>query len=222
MLSGRILAAKRLPLTIAFTALMVAAFGAGCQGFFVKPTLTSITINPTAPSIQLSKTLNVQAFGVNSDGQGANLTSGVSWSTSDPTIVTVTGTGSATLTGVAVGTATITASAQSVTNTATATVYITVGSLTMAPSSQSMAATATTPLPFIVTANGSVDVSSTATLNVYQGGVLQTTITCSYNASGAAGAGQYCTSNAAAVGTYQVVATYPGTTLTATSTLTIS
>jgi Big-like domain-containing protein len=221
MLSGRIFAAKRLPLTIAFAALMVAAFGAGCQGFFVKPTLTSITINPTAPSIQLSKTLNVQAFGVNSDGQGANLTSGVSWSTSDPTIVTVTGTGSATLTGVAIGTATITASAQSVTNTATATVYITIGSLTMAPSSQSMAATATTPLPFIVTANGSVDVSSTATLNVYQGGVLQSTITCAYNAS-ASPAGQYCTSNAAAVGTYQVVATYPGTTLTATSTLTIS
>jgi hypothetical protein len=222
MLSGRTFAAKRLPLTIAFTALMVAAFGAGCQGFFVKPTLTSITINPTAPSIQLSKTLTVQAFGVNSDGQGNNLTSGVSWSTSDPTIVTVTGSGSATLTGVALGQATITASAQSVTNTATATVFITVGSLTMAPSSQSMASTATTPLPFIVTANGSIDVSSTATLTVFQGGISQTTITCSYDAAGAAGAGQYCSSNGATAGTYQVVATYPGTALTPTSTLTIS
>ena len=213
---------RKLALSVAFTALVALATGVSCKGFFVQPTLTSITINPTAPSVELTQTTTVQAYGVNSDNQGNYLTSGVSWSSSDETVATVTGTGSAVLTGVGIGTVTITASAQSVTNTATATVFITISSLSISPQSQSMATTATTPEPFIVKANGSTDVSSGATLNVYQSGTLQTTITCSYDASGAAGAGQYCSSVGATIGAYQVVATYTGSTLTATATLNIT
>jgi hypothetical protein len=215
MLTGR-----RLAFALVFAGLVAMTVGTSCQGFFVQPTLTSITINPTAPSVQLGQTTTVQAYGVNSDGQGSYLTSGVSWSSSDDTTATVTGTGSAVLSGVAIGTVTLTASAQSVTNTATATVFITISSLAITPQSQSMAASATTPEPFIVKANGTTDISSSAVLTVYQNGVAQSTITCAY--SSAAPAGQYCTSVAATVGQYQVVATYTGSTLTATATLNIT
>jgi hypothetical protein len=122
--------AKRLPLTIAFTVLVVAAFGAGCKGFFQPPTLTSITINPTNPTVQVASNVSLTAFGVNSEGQGATLTSGVSWSSSDPTIAQITGScasepcGGVSVLGVAAGQVTITAGDESVTNTATLNVIL--------------------------------------------------------------------------------------------------
>ncbi|MGC2245926.1 MAG: hypothetical protein WA609_04930 [Terriglobales bacterium] len=116
--------AKKLPLTIAFTVLLVAAFGAGCKGFFQAPTLTSITINgPT--SVQVGSTITMTAYGVDSDNQGSTLQSGVSWSTSDSTIAAITGScasqtcGGVTIQGVASGQVTIGASDESVSNTAT-------------------------------------------------------------------------------------------------------
>src|SRR5271166_4979944 len=189
MATGRELTGKKLPLTIAFAVLLVVAFGAGCNGFFQSPTLSSITINPTSPSVQLASTLTLQAFGVDSTGHGSYLTSGVSWSTSDPTIATVTGNGSATLTGVALGTVQITASAESVQNTATATVYIVVSSLAITPKSQGITQNGTTADPFIVTANtqnGPQDITSSATLTAYTsypGGTQVTTLGCFYDAS---------------------------------------
>lgn len=236
MLSGRTFAGKRLPLTIAFTLLLLAAFGAGCKGFFVPPTLTSITINPTTPQIQLNETGTLQAYGINSNNEGAYLTSGVSWSSSDNTIVAITGTcavqacGSVVVQGLKLGTATITAASESVTNTATATVYVNVSSLKIAPLSQSIAAGGTTAAPYIitaVTASGNQDISNSATLTAYTAypsGTQVTTITCTYDASGAGGAGQYCTDNGTGVTVstnFTLVATYTGTTQVATATLNI-
>ena len=130
MATERKFAGKKLPLTIGFGVLLVAAFGAGCKGFFQPPTLTSITINgPT--SVQVGSNISLTAFGVNSDGTGATLTSGVSWSSSDPTIAQITGScatepcGGASVQGVAAGQVTITAGAQSVTSTATLNVTLT-------------------------------------------------------------------------------------------------
>jgi len=129
MAIGRNFAGKRLPLTIAFAVLLVAAFGAGCKGFFTSPTLTSITINgPT--SVQVGSNVSLSAYGVNSENQGATLTSGVSWSSSDPTIAQITGScatqpcGGVSILGVAAGQVTITAGSQSVTNTATLNVVL--------------------------------------------------------------------------------------------------
>jgi hypothetical protein len=130
MLSGRTLVGKRLPLTVAFTLLLVAAFGAGCKGFFTDPTLNSITINPTTPSVVVGSNVTLSAYGVNSNNQGNPLTSGVSWSSSDPTIAQITGScatapcGNVTILGVAAGSSTITAGSQSVTNTATLNVVL--------------------------------------------------------------------------------------------------
>jgi len=128
----RIFNGKRLSIAIAFGVLLVAAFGAGCDGFFVDPTLTSLNITPASPSVPVTQTTTVNAYAVNSNNQGENLTSGVSWSTSDPTTATITGAcangnlcGSATIQGGSTaGTATITASSENLTATATLTVYL--------------------------------------------------------------------------------------------------
>jgi trimeric autotransporter adhesin len=223
MLTGR-----KLALTLAFAGLLLVTFGAGCQGFFVQPTLTSITINPTAPSVQVGLSTTLQAFGVNSNQQGMNLTSGVSWSTSDPTIATIAGSGSAVLTGVASGTVTVTASSQSVTNTASATVFITVSSMTITPSSQSITGlSGTTPGPFIIKVNGTTDISSSATLTAFPTGSTTPSpdVTCTYLITGptGGGAGQYCSGDGSeTTGTYTLVATYTGTSITATGSLNIN
>jgi|HubBroStandDraft_5_1064220.scaffolds.fasta_scaffold06393_6 hypothetical protein len=217
---------RKLALTLAFTAFVALAIGPSCQGFFVPPTLTSITINPTAPSVQLGLSTTVQAYGVNSNQQGMNLTGGVSWSSSDETIATVSGSGSAVLTGVAVGTVTLTASSQSVTNTATATVFITVSSMTITPSSQSITGlAATTPQPYIVKVNGTTDISNSATLTAYLNGTASTDVTCSYAITGPTGGGPglYCSGDGdEGVGVYQLIATYTGTTITAKATLNVN
>ena len=56
----------------------------------------------------------------------------------------------------------------------------------------------------------------------YPSGTQVTTITCTYDATNAAGPGQYCTDNGGTTGTsFTVVATYTGTTKFATAGLTI-
>jgi len=235
MATERKFVGKKLPLIIAFTVLLVAAFGAGCKGFFQPPTLTSLTINPTSPSILLNSTGSLQAYAVNSNGQGSYLTSGVSWSSSDPTTAAITGScatspcGAATVSGLQIGTSTITASSQSVTNTATLTVYIQVSSMTVTPAAQSISQPGgTTPLPYIVTVQpGSVDISSSAILTAYLNGTESDNVSCIYELSnpngGSGGAGIYCTDqDTGATGTYQLIATYTGTSITATATVTVN
>jgi trimeric autotransporter adhesin len=211
---------RKLALTLAFTILVALASGVSCRGFFVNPTLTSITVNPTAPSVQVGTSTTLQAYGVYSDGTGNYLTSGVSWSSSDITIATVTGSGSASLTGVATGTATITASSESVTSTASATVFIVVSALGITPTSNSEGENDDTAT-YVVYANNNQqnNVSSGAQVLVYQGGTQVTTIACTYDS---VGNDQVCSASNAVPGTYQLVASYPGTTITATATLVIT
>jgi hypothetical protein len=227
MLTGR-----KLLLTLAFAALIALAAGISCKGFFVNPTLTSLTISPTAPSIQVGDKATLQAYGVNNDGTGSYLTTGVSWSTSDSTVAAITGTcatqacGSATVQGVATGTATITASSESVTNTATATVYITISAIGISPTSASLTS-GSGDAYFLVYANNdpsltnpSDNISSGAILTVtYQGGSA-TTVSCSYDSSYSPPE-QECIASSASMGAYTITATYPGSTLTATATLNI-
>jgi len=210
---------KKLPLTLAFGALVAAAIGAACNGFFVDPTLTSITINPTAPSVEVGTSTTLQAYGVNSNGEGSYLTSGVYWSSSDITVVTVTGNGSAKLTGVGSGTATITASDQGVTSTASATAYVVISAISMAPASVSLSGTTGVASYTVYANNNNIpanNISSGANLTVSLNGTAASTIGCSYNSADLM---QDCTATNAPAGTYVVTATYPGTTLTATAKL---
>lgn len=221
MLTGR-----KLAVMLAFAGLLLVAFGAGCRGFFVAPTLTSITINPTAPAVQVGTTTSLSAYGVNNDGSGSYLTTGVSWSSSDVTIATVSGAGSAQLTGVSTGTATITATSQSVTNTASATVFITISAIAMKPTSANLSSGSGT-VPFLVYANNDPtltnpadNLSSGAILTVTQAGQAVTTIACSYVSTDSP-PDQECTASVASPGPYVITATYPGSTLTATATLNV-
>ena len=126
MLNGRKFAGKRLPLTVAFAVLLVAAFGAGCKGFFQPNALESIAIQPPTPEVEVGESTSLQAWGTYEDNTRSQIMSGVAWTSSDPTTIAVdpnTGlmTAPSTSTG---GTATITAAAQGLSATATATSYL--------------------------------------------------------------------------------------------------
>jgi hypothetical protein len=122
MLTGR-----KLALTLAFTGLVVVAFGAGCKGFFTDPTLSTISIQPPTPQVQVGggNSITLQAWGTFSDNSRSQITSGVAWSSSgqgstvdiDPKTGVMTGVGSG-------GTATITAAAQGISGTAQATAFL--------------------------------------------------------------------------------------------------
>jgi uncharacterized protein YjdB len=95
---------------------------AGCSGFFISPTLSSIYISPPSATIAENNTVQLTATGTYSDGSQNQITgSAVGWSSSPDTIATVTSPGGL-VTGVDTGTATITATAQGITATGTITV----------------------------------------------------------------------------------------------------
>src|ERR1017187_1033086 len=115
MATGRGFSGNRLPLTAAFAVLLVAAFGAGCKGFFTGNTLNSIAIQPPSPQVQVGSTTTatLQAWGTYSDNTRSQITSGVSWTSSNNSILEILppcdtqACGSATVQGIVSGTATI-------------------------------------------------------------------------------------------------------------------
>ena len=208
----------KLRLIGAFATLATLALAVSCRGFFTNPTLTSIAISPTAPEVEVTKTVTLQAFGTYDDGTRAQVKTGVSWSSDTPNVASIDP-NTGILTGVATGTATITASAQALSSTATATVFIVIDSISINPTTANITTT-TGSADFTVsgTSNGqSIPLSSAAVLTAEQGGVVTTLISCVYDQVSQ----QVCTDNSAPTGTYQIVASYPGSTLTATATLTV-
>ena len=221
MLTGR-----KLALTLAFTVLVALAFGVSCRGFFPKPVLQSIAINPTAPQVNVGQTLNLQLFGTYDDGTRSQLNSGVGWSIVPTSVATITGTGSATLTGVTSGNATITASAQALSATANATVIGNVSAITVSPTSGSVVIGGSTGAPFTFAATPGPPLFITAD----NGGTLVITppdgnITCIVSMDGNNNPDELCTATTGAVSSYTIVMTYPsssGGTVTSTPTATLS
>lgn len=121
---------RKLPLTLAFAALIGLAFGASCNGFFVDPTLTGITISPTSPQVEVGKTQQLSVFGTYDDGSRKQVKSGVNWSTVPTGIVEIDPTTSI-MSGKAVGTTQITADAEGLNATATATAFSAITGLTV-------------------------------------------------------------------------------------------
>lgn len=165
MFSGR-----RLPLTLAFAGLLLLAFGAGCQGFFVKPTLSSLVVTPATPTIQTGTSGNavqMSAVGTYNDGSTGN--PAVGWSSSSTSIATVSANGL--VTAVAEGTSTITATAtQNPSITGSQSVTVTAGcinSITISPTNPTIRVS-TQPntqqfTAIATTCNGNIDVTNTAT-----------------------------------------------------------
>lgn len=165
---------RKLPLTLAFAVLVAGALGAGCRGFFVKPTLTAITVTPLTPTIQTGTTNNtVQMTATGTYNDGSSNSTPVSWSitTVSPSGTTVAGISTSGLvTSQNQGTATITAvSTQTPSIQGTQTLTVTVGciqSIAIEPTSATL--TPNNPsFPFKAMAtvcndSNPVDISSTA------------------------------------------------------------
>jgi trimeric autotransporter adhesin len=150
----------KLRLLAAFAALLMLALAAGCRGFFVNPTLTSLAVAPTTASLIVGNTEQISATGTFDDGSTKDLTGSATWSTSDPAVATVSKGGLVTAAASIAtppGTATITAA--SGTLTATSTITVNTGPLL------SIAITASTLTPtagstFTLTAQGTFSGSS--------------------------------------------------------------
>lgn len=130
---------QKLRLAGAFAALGLFAIGMGCSGFFVNPTVSSIAIDPSAPTVSIGDTVQLNAAGTDSNGNALTLTAGTSctgttvcWSSDTPSVATISTGGL--VKGVSAGTSTITASSGTASATATATVTLgNVTSITLGP-----------------------------------------------------------------------------------------
>ena len=183
-------------------AVLVALASISCRGFFVSPTLTSITVAPQNASVNIGSTLQFTATGVNNDGTNASLHN-LTWSSSATTIATITSSGLAK--GVASGTATITATDGGVTGSSSLTVGSTTNILTIAPANSTVSlSTNGNTLQFNATQNGQNVTSSTtwsssntsvATFSTSSPGLAtltstgSTTITATSNANGSNASG---------------------------------
>lgn len=117
------LATGRRPLWVAASAAatVLSLLTLGCEGFFVDPVLTGLTVGPSV-TIQTGNTLQMSAVGSYNDGTQKTITSKVYWSSGTPSIATINGSGM--VTGLEPGQATITGASGTVTGTATVTVAI--------------------------------------------------------------------------------------------------
>jgi len=125
-----------------FTALSLLSLAAGCKGFFVNPTLTSITVAPTSASLIEGGTQQINATGNFNDGSTKDLTGSASWTSSATDVATVSKGGlvtAATTIATPPGTATITATSGTI--TASSTITVNTGPLT------AIAINTTTPNP---------------------------------------------------------------------------
>jgi len=116
---------RKLRLLAAFAALFLLALAAGCTGFFVNPTLTSLAVLPTTASVIEGHTQQINATGTYNDGSTKDLTGSATWTTSDSTVATVSSGGLVTAAATIAsppGTATITAASGTITATSTITV----------------------------------------------------------------------------------------------------
>jgi len=154
---------KKVQIAGAFATLVLSAVGFGCKGFFVNPTLTAVTVGPTA-TINQGGTVQMSAVGTYNDGSTQTLKN-VFWSSSDTSIATISTSGL--VTGVSVGEATITGASGTVSGTATVTVALSnVTGITVTPTSANAAVnggTAEFTAKATISNGNPVDVTATAT-----------------------------------------------------------
>jgi hypothetical protein len=122
---------RNLRILATFAALSLLSLAAGCRGFFVNPTLTSITVAPTSASIIQGGTQQINATGNFNDGSTKDLTGTASWTSSATDVATVSKGGLVTAAASIAnppGTATITATSGTI--TASSTITVNTGPLT--------------------------------------------------------------------------------------------
>jgi uncharacterized protein YjdB len=136
----------------------------GCKGFFIGPTLTTVTVAPSTPSVAIGKTQQMTATGTYDNSSTETITDSASWASSDVTIATVSSTGL--VTGVTSGSATISATLDGISGSTTVNVTVAnLASISITPASQSISSGATQQYTAIgVLQNGNtVDLTSSVT-----------------------------------------------------------
>lgn len=114
---------RRLVLTAA-TGLVLSLSLSSCGGFFIKPSISSIFIQPSAATVGVGQQVSLAAYATYSDGTQNQISGGsVGWTSSAPNIASITSPGGQ-VTGVAIGTATMTASSQGISGTGTVNVTL--------------------------------------------------------------------------------------------------
>jgi uncharacterized protein YjdB len=108
----------------------------GCGGQPPAPTLVSLSVSPSNPSLIVGDTQQFTAAGVYSNGSSQNLTSSVTWSSSNTQVVTISATGLATVQ--AAGTATITAASGTISGGTTLKASPNLESISVSPQSTSI------------------------------------------------------------------------------------
>jgi uncharacterized protein YjdB len=107
-----------------------------CRGFFVDPTLKSITVTPVTPSIAVGSTKQMTATGTYDDGSTKNITGSVSWSSGNAAVFTVSDSGK--ITANEPGSASATATSATISGSTTVTVTVAnLSSITISPTSDS-------------------------------------------------------------------------------------
>jgi uncharacterized protein YjdB len=215
---------KRWRPTVAFAALVIAAFGVSCKGFFVTPTLDSISLQPPSPSVQVGETEDLQAWGTYSDESRSQITSGVVWSSSDISTVSIDSS-SGVITGEGNGgTATITAAAQGLSATATATSYL--GSISNFEVCKGTFNTGTCPISTWSTGDGT-DATFYAT-GIYNGNSIALTTSSTWSSSDStyvycdnSSSPATCYAESDASGSYTITVTY-GSSYSATFTISVN
>jgi hypothetical protein len=160
---------SQLRLMGAFAALASLALAISCRGFFVKPTLTSLSVGPVSPTIFTGNINNsVQMFAVGTFNDGSSGTTPVSWgvsgtSTDGSNIATISSGGL--VTAKASGTGTITATSNilpSISGTQPLTVSVACTSEPVInPTSGSLSPTRQTQ-QFTASCNGGQDITAVA------------------------------------------------------------
>ena len=214
---------QKLRLTCAFAALATLALAVSCRGFFVNPTLTGVSVGPSGLNLNVNQTFQMTATGTYDDGSQKTLTSGVVWSSSDPTTVSV-GQTSGMVTGLQSGTATITASSggcSACTGTASVSVVLAnISSITVSPSSQAVTIGGAT-VYFKATASPGGDITQGATWNIVDS--TGTNQNANFSIAFVSGSGEgFLPGSSATAGAYTIVVTYPGTTAVGKATLTVN
>jgi len=145
-------------------ALLLLAGAVGCKGFFVNPTLSTITVGPATPTLTIGTTQQMSATATYDDGTTQSLTSGVYWATSDDTVASITTAGN--VTAVGVGSATITAEAGTVSGSTTVTVTVAnLQSINILPTNPTttVGKSVTFTATGIIAGGGTVDLTNSAT-----------------------------------------------------------
>ncbi len=204
---------KKLQVAGAITTLFLFAAVVGCNGFFVNPTLTSITVGPQA-SIQQGKTVQESAVGTFNDGT-TNTLNNVFWSSSSTDIATISASGL--VTGVSPGQTTITGASGTVTGSTTVTVTLSgLTSIKVTPTTTTIVDGNSQQYTATGTANGQqVNITSEVTWAVSNNENNTVSIDSSGNLTTTSGG---ITSTV----TVQVTATDPSTNIVGTANLTIT